>query len=101
MEEINNPVVIKKYGKHVTLNMNNAKDIYFLTSYNTICVDTTIEEFFKKVNKENVFKMKLYINRYLDKIEKLLIKDNIETIRIMHKMKIYKLTILQSKMFTN
>lgn len=104
MVEINNPLVIKKYGNHVTLNMNNIKDIYFLTSCNTSCVNTTIEEFIEKnVGKENVLKWNdIYINSYLDKIEKLLIKDNIETIRSICKyfkiaMSIY--TIFINKQF--
>lgn len=55
MREINNPLVIEKYGKHITLNTNNIKDIYFLTMCNTICINITIKEFLEKeVDKQTI-----------------------------------------------
>ena len=83
MAEISDPYVVQKYGRHVTLNRDNIKDIYFLTACNTACFYTEIEEYLKKeVKEETILEWNdIYVNDYLDKIEELLKKDGLDIIR--------------------
>ncbi len=77
------PSVRKKYGDNVVLNKDNIKDIYLLTDCNTMCINSTIEEYLKKEVQDKIVLEwnDLFINDYLDKIEYLLNKDGLDTIR--------------------